>query len=164
MTILTKNFKFLLPVIGILFFTTCKRAFDTPAYTSGTANFTNYIAVGNSLTQGYQNGGVYEAGQRNSYPNILAQQMKLVQPGMQPFVQPYFSGTGSGYIHLEWRNNTIQVVQPQDAGGYKPDPSFADSASYRKMYGSIQLSNLGVSGIKLVGVCADPTIPQIGRA
>ncbi|TAL63067.1 MAG: hypothetical protein EPN85_01035 [Bacteroidetes bacterium] len=137
----------------ILLFTTCKKEFDTPIYTQGTADFTNYIAVGNSLTQGYQNGGVYEEGQRNSYPSIIARQMKLVQPAMNEFVQPYFFGTGSGYIHLEWKNSTIQVVKPEDSGGYKEDPSFENIS-----YVGQPLSNLGVSGIKLIGTCADPAI------
>src|SRR5450631_2722126 len=128
----------------VIIFATCKKAFNPPVYTRGSADFTNYIAIGNSLTQGYMNGGVYEEGQRNSYPSILAQQMKLVQPNMPPFVQPIFSGNGSGYIHLEWRNATIQVVQPQDIGGYKPDANFQDSSYYRKKYGGVQLNNMGV--------------------
>ncbi len=138
----------------VLFFTTCKKNFEAPDYTSGDADFTNYIAVGNSLTQGYQNGGVYEEGQRNSYPSIIARQMKLVQPNMNEFVQPYFPGHGSGYIHLEWKNNTIQVVKEEDPGGYKEDPSFNGLS-----YVGQQLSNLGTSGIKLIGTCFDSTVP-----
>lgn len=140
-------------LLALFLLTTCKKEFKSPELSSGTANFTNYIAVGNSLTQGYQNGGVYEEGQRNSYPNILAQQMKLVTPSMLPFTQPYFRGHGSGYIHLEWKNNAIQVIKADDPGGYKKDPGFENES-----YIGQKLSNMGVSGIKLIGAVADPTI------
>lgn len=66
---------------------------------SGSANFTRYISVGNSLTAGYADGGLYLAGQLNSYPAIIAQQMKLAGGG--DFLQPLFTSTqknGSGYL------------------------------------------------------------------
>lgn len=55
---------------------------------SGTANFTKYIAVGNSLTAGFADGGLYNAGIANSYPNLLATQFRLAGGGA--FVQPLF--------------------------------------------------------------------------
>ncbi|GAB3492952.1 SGNH/GDSL hydrolase family protein [Spirosoma knui] len=67
----------------------------------GSADFTKYVAVGNSLTAGYADGGLYRDGQLNSYPNILAGQFKLVGGGN--FVQPLFTeaqANGSGYIRL----------------------------------------------------------------
>jgi hypothetical protein len=66
---------------------------------SGTANFTRYIAVGNSLTAGFADGGLYLAGQLNSFPAIMAQQMKLAGGG--DFPQPLFTTAqknGSGYL------------------------------------------------------------------
>jgi hypothetical protein len=65
----------------------------------GTANFTRYIAVGNSLTAGFADGGLYLAGQLNSFPAIMAQQMKLAGGG--DFPQPLFTTAqknGSGYL------------------------------------------------------------------
>jgi lysophospholipase L1-like esterase len=67
----------------------------------GNADFTRYVAVGNSLTAGYADGGVYRESQLNSYPNILAGQFKTVGGG--DFVQPLFTeaqANGSGYIRL----------------------------------------------------------------
>ncbi|MBO9703239.1 MAG: hypothetical protein J7604_23695 [Sporocytophaga sp.] len=55
--------------------------------TSGTANFSQYVAVGNSLTAGYADGALYKQGQSYAYPNILAQQFALVGGG--PFKIPY---------------------------------------------------------------------------
>lgn len=55
--------------------------------TSGTANFSKYVAVGNSLTAGYADGALYIQGQSYAYTNILAQQFALVGGG--PFKIPY---------------------------------------------------------------------------
>ncbi len=72
-------------------FTACEPEFENPigdqTYTSGTADFSNYVAIGNSLTAGYTNGTLYKSGQENSFPAILAGQMKLAGGG--EFTQPY---------------------------------------------------------------------------
>ncbi|MBB6609749.1 G-D-S-L family lipolytic protein [Pontibacter sp. Tf4] len=64
-------------------------------------DFTKYVAVGNSLTAGYQDRGLYREGQLNSYPAILAQQFAFVGGGA--FVQPLFTeaqANGTGYLKL----------------------------------------------------------------
>jgi lysophospholipase L1-like esterase len=79
----------------------CKPTIDTPSANPGTANFTKYVAFGNSLTAGFADGGVYNESMQNSYPNFIAQQMKKVGGG--DFVVPYFATdkfNGSGYIQL----------------------------------------------------------------
>ncbi len=71
------------------------------APTKGSADFTKYVAVGNSLTAGFADGGLYRDSQLNSYPNILAGQFAAVGGGA--FVQPLFAenrAAGSGYIKL----------------------------------------------------------------
>ena len=47
----------------------------------GSADFTKYVAVGNSLTAGFADGGLYRDGQLNSYPSILAGQFATVGGG-----------------------------------------------------------------------------------
>ena len=42
----------------------CKPTITPPSPTTGTADFTRYIAVGNSLTAGYADGGLYLAGSK----------------------------------------------------------------------------------------------------
>ncbi|MBD2700619.1 SGNH/GDSL hydrolase family protein [Spirosoma sp. BT702] len=69
--------------------------------TKGSADFTKYVAVGNSLTAGYADAGLYRDSQLNSYPNLLAGQFKTVGGGN--FVQPLFTdaqAAGSGYLKL----------------------------------------------------------------
>ena len=72
-------------------FTACEPEFSNPigdsTYTSGDADFSNYVAVGNSLTAGYTNGTLYKSGQENSFPAILSGQMSLAGGG--EFIQPY---------------------------------------------------------------------------
>jgi lysophospholipase L1-like esterase len=75
---------------------------DDPKSSAGQADFSRYIAVGNSLTAGYGDNGLYLEGQQNSYPAILAQQ--FAQVGGGEFVQPLFNGpnqsNGSGYLKI----------------------------------------------------------------
>ena len=91
----------LLPALGLLGLASCQPDIDAPAASAGSADFSRYIAVGNSLTAGYSDGGLYREGQLNSYPNILAQQ--FAQVGGGSFLQPLFSeaqSNGSGYLGL----------------------------------------------------------------
>ena len=69
----------LLPgILLILAVSACKPSFDNPKYDHGTADFTSYVALGNSLTAGYADMALYVDGQQNSYPAILARQFMLV--------------------------------------------------------------------------------------
>lgn len=77
----------------------CKPKVDEFEYSAGDANFTTYVAIGNSLTAGYSNGALYKSGQENSYPNILSKQFAKVGGGS--FNQPYLeSETGVGFVAI----------------------------------------------------------------
>ena len=60
---------------------------------SGAGYFANYIAIGNSLTAGYQDGGLHVAGQSYSYPQQIAS--ALGYPAGS-FVQPMINHPGIG--------------------------------------------------------------------
>ncbi|NER14493.1 G-D-S-L family lipolytic protein [Leptobacterium flavescens] len=49
--------------------------------TSGNADFSNYVSIGNSLTAGFTDGALFVAGQTNSFPNILSQQFAMAGGG-----------------------------------------------------------------------------------
>lgn len=87
-------------VSALLFTTSCETDFDTDvkdiAVTSGEANFTTYVALGNSLTSGYRDNALYIDGQNESYPNIIAGQMKLAGGGA--FVQPLMADNNGGMV------------------------------------------------------------------
>jgi len=61
-----------------------------PAYSTGSADFSKFVAVGNSLTQGEQSSSVFETGQMYSFPNLIAQQVNTT------FEQATISDPGSG--------------------------------------------------------------------
>ena len=71
---------------------------DLPALTAGSADFSNYVAIGNSLTIGVTDNGVFRATQINSYPNILAGQFASVGGGdfVQAMTADNFGGLSLG--------------------------------------------------------------------
>lgn len=84
--------KFIILATLAIGFASCEPEFDNAVnaeYTSGEANFSSYVAVGNSLTAGYMDGTVSRGSQANSYPNLLAQQFALVGGGA--FTQPSYA-------------------------------------------------------------------------
>ncbi|TXD82594.1 G-D-S-L family lipolytic protein [Subsaximicrobium wynnwilliamsii] len=68
----------------------------SPVYTSGTADFTTFVAVGNSLTAGFSDGTLFMRGQEASFPNILAQQFALAGGGN--FTQPLINDNVGGLL------------------------------------------------------------------
>lgn len=91
----------MLALLAGVLLTSCDPEIDAPSGESGEANFSSYLAVGNSLSAGYADGGLYREGQLTSVPAILAQQFEYVDGG--EFVQPLFSEeqrNGSGYLRL----------------------------------------------------------------
>jgi len=80
----------------------CEPELDNPideagSYTNGEADFSNYVALGNSLTAGYADGALYITGQENSYPNIMAGQFSLVQE-TGAFTQPLMADNAGGLL------------------------------------------------------------------
>lgn len=59
---------------------------ETPELTAGSADFSNYVALGNSLTAGFTDGALFRAGQENSLPNILSTRFGMIGGG--DFTQP----------------------------------------------------------------------------
>src|SRR5690554_7949409 len=84
-------------------FVSCEPEFDKSVtdagfYSSGTANFANFIAVGNSLTAGYSDGALYITSQEASYPNLMAEVFEFAGGG--EFSQPLMNdNTGGMMLH-----------------------------------------------------------------
>ncbi|HRZ73605.1 MAG TPA: G-D-S-L family lipolytic protein [Flavobacterium sp.] len=64
--------------------------------TAGSADFSNYVSLGNSLTAGYCDNALFIEGQANSYPAILADQFALVGGG--EFKIPYTNDNTGGLL------------------------------------------------------------------
>ncbi|MBS1530829.1 MAG: G-D-S-L family lipolytic protein [Bacteroidetes bacterium] len=156
-----KNFKhYIYIVAGLVWLSACKPEINTPKPSHGSADFSRYIAIGNSLTAGYADGGLYRAGQQNSYPSIIAQQMQQVGGGT--FSQPLFTtdqANGSGYLTLTGFNPdgtpiTTPVTTNLAVRGILPVPGFGNVTLYTKYTGDI--NNYGVPGIKLQQITYAP--------
>ncbi|MEO1054690.1 MAG: hypothetical protein AAFX87_28925 [Bacteroidota bacterium] len=55
---------------------------------AGTADYSNYVSLGNSLTAGFMDGALYNNGQSQSFPALLAQQLAIDGIGGGDFNQP----------------------------------------------------------------------------
>jgi hypothetical protein len=119
-----KNFKWLLLVS--LTFVACNsddavvlvsNSSDGLPLTAGTANFSKYVALGNSLTAGYSDSGLFIEGQKASYTNIMAEQFKAIGGG--EFKIPFMADNIGGF-----KINGTVIAGPRLAstGGGAPTP------------------------------------------
>ncbi|WP_375562468.1 SGNH/GDSL hydrolase family protein [Bernardetia sp. OM2101] len=112
----------------------CQPEIEVETPVSGSADFTTYVALGNSLTAGYADGGVYRESQINSYPEMMAKSMKEVNSSLN-FSTPLMpAGNGSGYLQLV--NGSPSPVAP--------DPSAFASVASGGPY-----QNMGVPGARV---------------
>lgn len=115
----------------------------------GSADFTHYIALGNSLTAGYMDGALYSDGQANSYPALLGAQLQIEGVGGGAFNQPDInSANGFNTSFSDLANGVIagrtelslSMRAPVPTDGELPTPYTGDKAV---------LNNFGVPGIQL---------------
>jgi hypothetical protein len=93
-----KNFKWLLLVS--LTFIACNNDDDNTVVeepvSPGSANFTKYVALGDSFAAGYSDGALFKKGQEGSYVNILSQQ--FAEAGGGEFKIPFTSDNVGGLL------------------------------------------------------------------
>ena len=141
-------------VSALLFTVSCKTDFDTDVssivVSKGDANFTKFVSIGNSLTSGFRDGTLYSDGQLQSYPSMMAQQMKLAGGGA--FVQPMMPNNVGGFTSLFAASGgtefygklTLKVIN----GALTPTPS-APAADIDIIGGAGKMfNNMGVPGAK----------------
>ncbi len=63
---------------------------------AGNADFSTYVAVGNSLTAGFTDGALFIKGQENSIPNLVAN--KFAMAGGGDFTQPLMADNNGGLL------------------------------------------------------------------
>jgi len=98
-----KNYKSLwILAFAVVLITSCdSNEYDLPVeetipLTPGSANLTNFVSIGNSLTAGYTDGALFIAGQTNSLPNLLSQKFALLGGG--EFSQPLMNDNIGGLL------------------------------------------------------------------
>ena len=142
-----------LGLLGLLGLASCQPDITDPKSSAGEANFATYIAVGNSLTAGYSDNGLYLEGQQNSYPAILAEQFAKVGGGN--FVQPLFDGpnqfNGSGYLKITGFPNGSPTIAPETSNLAAISGSQAAGTSLL-VKSTANNQNLGVPGIRVADI------------
>ncbi len=74
----TPLFISILLIFSIALFETCTPKLDIPTPDAGTADFSKTVAIGGNYMAGYQDGALYQKGQKLSIPALLSEQFKLI--------------------------------------------------------------------------------------
>lgn len=147
-------------IIGLLAigFASCKPQLEPSKPQKGEADFSRYVAVGNSLTAGYADGSLYRYGQEHSYPSMLAKQ--FAQAGGGDFVQPLLPGN-YGYPNAKMMLAVRRGFCDAEASlkvipfeGALDTPGSSTNISYQGPF-----NNTGVPGIR----CIDYLVPGYAR-
>ncbi len=142
--------------------------------TKGTADFTKFIAIGNSFVAGMQGGALFTEGQTNSLPAIMAKQFAISGVGGGAFIQPDIKatlgynlfvtpnpGTDSKVIgRLLLQNSTTPdcatgkispkpTAQKYDVGNLEAVPNPSLNPAFIYTGGKTTLNNFGVPAITL---------------
>ncbi len=144
-----KKLTFLIAMTGALLLAGCtlfapeEFTMDPPAVDSGTADFTTYVALGNSLTAGYQSGALYQSTQQYGWAMQLADAM-----GVGTFEVPWISDPG--VYDADLRLGHLQVVfDAEGNAGLAPVPWSDDILDASQLLANplaIPYHNLGVPG------------------
>ncbi len=158
---------------------------DPIEYTSGSANFSNYVAVGNSLTAGYSDLALFIDGQTASFPNMLAENFALAGGGNFniPFMADNLGGTTLGgteifgnRLILDFSSGSPAPVPVEGTGtteisniltGNFNNMGVPGAKSYHLIapgYGDIAGVQLGLSNPYYVRFASAPTATVLGDA
>lgn len=136
--------KIIISSFAVLSLISCRTDFETNLSevtpTSGEADFSTYVALGNSLTSGYRDNALYIDAQKESYPNIIATQMKAAGGG--DFTQPLMPDNIGGFSNLGVAG---KMTLKLENGALTSDATTAESA-LTTVSGSF--NNMGVPGAK----------------
>ncbi|HEU4559926.1 MAG TPA: SGNH/GDSL hydrolase family protein [Longimicrobium sp.] len=112
---------------------------ETPIPANGGELFLRYVALGNSITAGFQSGGLTAVMQDSSYPRLLA-----ARASVQRFGQPYIAGLG--------------CPQPMTAP-LTPAPASPAGAPCARVDSASFTQNLAVPGVRIADLFTTPTNP-----
>jgi hypothetical protein len=134
--------KTLLIFVIFILFDSCKKTDEIDPK----INLSRYIAVGNSLTAGVSNSGLYNESIINSYPNLIAQQLKKISGGN--FNQALFATgqeNGTGYLKFKGYNGFVPNIVQETT-----KTAFLSQGKLNKYVGENQ--NLGMPFMKMAEI------------
>lgn len=149
-----KNFKWLLLVS--LTFVACNsdddavvdpNSTDGTPLTAGTADFSKYVALGDSFAAGFSDNALFIEGQKNSYPSILATQFAIVGGGefKIPFMSDNIGGFALGGAQIAQFGPRLYL-----APGNVPTPVTGPSTTDITAHLTGPFNNYGIPGAKAI--------------
>lgn len=144
-------FKYSFAILAVTFMG-CEPEFENPVtdegfYSSGEANLSKYVSVGNSLTAGYVSGALYINGQETSFPNIMAEQFRFTGGG--DFTQPLMNDNIGGLLFNGQPIQPARFVLSVGPNG-NPAPVRLDATPTTEVTQHLSgpFNNMGVPGAK----------------
>lgn len=146
-----KNFKWL--ALVSLTFIACNNSDDVAVVanssdglplTAGSADFSKYVALGDSFAAGFSDGALFIEGQKGAYPNILAQQ--FAQVGGGDFTTPFMSDNVGGLLL-----GGFQIQGPRlyfNVAAQTPAPVAGPPTTELTNHLSGTFNNMGIPGAK----------------
>jgi hypothetical protein len=115
--------------------------------TAGTADFSKYIALGDSFAAGFSDNALFIEGQKNSYPNIMASQFALVGGGdfVIPLMNDNIGGFSTGGTQIPQFGPRLYL-----APGNVPTPVAGPSSTDISAHLTGPFNNYGIPGAKVV--------------
>jgi len=138
--------QFSMIALAVLFLVQCEPTLNERTPDSGQADFSSYLAVGNSLTAGYADNALHRDGQQNSFPNILAGQMMQAGGGefFQPLVNPGVGSNAAGQARL-----VLNVtIGPDGTPALAPGPAAETGQDIFSRQVEGPFNNMGIPGAR----------------
>lgn len=150
-----KNKFIYLAILGVMGLTACEPEFENELtdgnYSAGDADFSSYVAIGNSLTAGVMDGTVSRGSQAYSFPSMLAGQFRIVGGG--EFTQPSYAedvnnlGGIAGLPGFNTRLIINQATNPATGQPFGPQP-ISGTSTITLTPQAMAFNNMGVPGAK----------------
>lgn len=115
-------------------------------FTAGSADFSNYVSIGNSLTAGFSDNALFIAGQEASMPNMIASNFELVGGGTfnQPLMADNLGGLTLGGMPISGNRLILTFA----SGSPTPVPVQGQGTTEVSNTLSGTFNNMGVPGAK----------------
>ena len=136
-------------LIGAVALWSCEPKVDEFKPNSGTADFSKFVAIGDSYTAGYTDGALSKSGQESSFAYIVAKQM--MHTGLSSFDQPLLpdgksiGSSGNGSFYLVETGNPASPVIP-----FTQVPGDIELLTDPTTWINGQYQNIGVPGAKSI--------------